>query len=77
MKKGDKVKLINDAIARSSTAITKQANAHILSDGRIEYTMLAPNGRYTIKATFKEILGTLWGDDIRNILKQVKEQGCA
>ena len=72
MKKNKKVQLINNAVARSSTAITKQANAHILPDGRIEYTILAPNGRYTMKATFRQILGTLWGDDIRNILKQVK-----
>lgn len=72
MKKIEKVQLINDAITRSSTAITKQANAHILPDGRIEYTMLSPNGRYTIKATFMEILGTLWGNDIQNILKQTK-----
>lgn len=74
MTKDKKVQLINNAIARSSTAITKQANAHILPDGRIEYTMLAPSGRYTMKATFREILGTLRGDDIRNILKQIKEQ---
>ena len=67
MKKTDKVKMINDAIGRSSVATKKQAKASIDRDGNIEYTMLSRNGKYTMRVKYSEILATLHGEDMRKI----------
>jgi len=74
MTKQEKCNLINEAISRSAIAIKKQANAHILPDGRLEYTMTAPNGRYIVKATFTDIIELLDGEDIQHILKAINHK---
>jgi len=67
MTKQEKVQMINKALQRSETAIELKAEAVILSDGRIEYHKLAPNHRYMVKATFREMLGLMWGKDMREL----------
>ena len=70
MTKQEKVKLINQAIKRSSVAREKGAKAEILKDGRIEYTMLGTTtaGRkYHMKVPFSKILGLLRGEDMRRL----------
>lgn len=67
MNKQTKMKMINEAVQRSNVAIAKQAKAEILTDGRIEYTMLAANGKYIEKVSYREILRTLNGQDMRGI----------
>jgi len=71
MTKIEKANLINKALQRSEVAIQKQAEAVILDDGRIEYRMLSGNGRYTMKASFREMLGLMWGTDMRNLKQQL------
>lgn len=67
MTKQNKVAMINEALGRSTLAQTRQAKAVILDDGRIEYQMLACNGRYMINATFREILVLMHGADMRAV----------
>ena len=70
MNKQEKVKLINQAIKRSSVAREKGAKAEILKDGRIEYTMFGTStaGRkYRMKVPFSKILGLLHGEDMRRL----------
>lgn len=66
--KAEKVRDINQAIRRSSVAMTLKARAEILKDGRVQYSTEATTrtGRkYRAKATFRFILGLLKGEDMR------------
>lgn len=69
MTKQQKADMINAAIERSSVAVEMGCKAVILDDGRLEYQMLSRNGRYTMRATLREVLVKLHGDDIRAIQK--------
>ena len=71
--KEQKVKDINEAIHRSSTAMNNKAKAEILKDGRIEYSIESvtrTGKRYRTKASFRDILSLLWGEDMRQLHKK-------
>lgn len=71
--KQQKVQDINKAIRRSSTAKGKKAKAALLKDGRIEYSIesITRGGRrYRTKATFRDILQLLHGEDLRQLHKK-------
>lgn len=70
MTKQEKVKLINEALQKSSTAQEAQAVAEVLPNGRIEYRKLSGNGRYMMKASFREMLALMWGADMRALKGQ-------
>jgi len=69
MTKAEKVKIINQALRKSSVAVKKGARAEILKDGRIEYTMLGKSamGEYRMKVPFSKVLGLMHGEDMRRI----------
>lgn len=71
MTKQDKVNMINEALGRSNVAQARQAKAVILEDGRIEYQLLAGNGRYMMKATFREVFRLMHGEDMRAIKRLI------
>lgn len=68
--KEEKVRQINEAIARSEVAVKKGFKAEII-DGKIVYTMKGKSsfGSYDKRITFNDVLNTLWGDDIRKLKK--------
>ena len=71
--KEDKVRDINQAIHRSSVAMTLKAKAEILKDGRVQYSeeATAKSGRkYRARSTFREILRLLHGEDMRDLHKK-------
>ena len=71
--KEEKVRDINQAIRRSSVALTLKAKAEILKDGRVQYSEEATtrSGRkYRAKSTFRRILGFLRGEDMRALHKK-------
>lgn len=68
MNKQSKIDQINEAISRSSVAVSKEAKAEMVN-GKVCYTFLR-KGAYTstrIRATFMDILSMLNGEDIRTI----------
>jgi len=70
MDKQEKVKLVNQAIRRSSVAREKGAKAEVLKDGRLEYTMFGrttAGRKYRMKVPFSKILGLLHGEDMRRL----------
>lgn len=73
MTKQEKAQIINEALSKSELAQRKQATAEITPDGRIQYKMLAQSnvGRdYFIRVSFAEIIGQMYGEDMRRIHKQ-------
>jgi hypothetical protein len=71
MKAQTKIDLINAAIARSQYAQDRQAQARMVGN-RVRYEMLSPNGRYAMRVSFREIMNTLHGEDIRIISEWLK-----
>lgn len=68
LQKANKVKLINEAIQRGDKS--KDPKAELLSDGRIEYTILgktASGNSYRMKVNFNDILSQLQGEDMRRL----------
>ena len=68
--KEEKVKDINAAIHRSSTAMKSKAKAELLKDGRIQYSIQTTTrgGKlYRIKVSFMNILSLLYGEDMRQL----------
>jgi len=70
MTKQEKVNLINEALRRSSWAQEVQAVAEVLPAGRIEYRKLSNGGRYMVKASFREMLALMHGEDMRRLHQQ-------
>ena len=71
--KKEKVQEINQAIKRSSWAVTKGAKAELFQDGGIEYSRKAITGMgrvYRIKISFSEMLMLLTTEDMRALKKK-------
>jgi len=73
MTKQEKVGMINEALSKSNIAKEKQAEAYLNEDGHIRYHMLynAATGPYFGKATFRQILSLMWGEDMRRIYQAI------
>ena len=70
MKKTEKARIINEALAKSEWAQEKQAEAFITEDGRLEYRMLAKSScghDYFVKATYREVIFLLHGSEMRRL----------
>lgn len=68
MNKQAQIDQINEAITRSSVAVSKDAKAELVN-GKVAYSYVR-KGAYTttrIRATFMDILSMLNGEDIRTI----------
>ena len=73
MTKQEKADMINEALSKSNIAQENQAEAYLNEDGHIRYRMLykAATGPYFGRATLREMLNLMWGEDMRRIYKAV------
>ena len=69
----DKIKEINEAIKKSVFAVQRGARAEVLPDGRIEYSVLEKSSLgypYRARTSFRTILMTLEGEDLRRLYQK-------
>ena len=73
MNKASKVKMINEALQKSSVAKGKRARAFLDEKGRLRYEMLAQSatGPYLARATFQQMLNLMHGKDMREVYRAV------